>query len=388
MQYIERALTSRIRSSITPGKVVILYGPRQVGKTTLAKMLLAEVPEPERLFISGDDPGAKQTFQGASLASLKELCMGKKRIVVDEAQRFQNIGLTLKLMVDNIEGLEIIATGSSSFDLASQLKEPLTGRSREFLLLPFSQAELHGNTFTTPIDWPNQVEKSLVFGSYPVTLEPSSQLPRDLQTLAEQYAYKDVLEMAEVREQEVLPRLLQALALQIGQEVSYSELANLLEVRKETVRRYITLLEQAFIIYRLQPLSSNERKLLGGRKRKIYFYDLGIRNGLLRNFNATSLRSDVGHLWENFCINERIKMGQLLDIEPHRHYWRSPTNEVDLVEEIGGEISAFECKYQKEAKLPAEFIKQFPDASFTVLNQSSAYAVFTISQPDGLSVAN
>ncbi len=377
MKYIERALTKQIRRSIEPGKVVILYGPRQVGKTTLAKQLLNEVPESQRLIISGDDPEARQTFQGASLAKLRELCAGKKRIVVDEAQRFNNVGLTLKLMIDNIEGLEIIATGSSSFDLKSQLREPLTGRSREFLLLPFSQAELKGHTFQNLLDWQNQIERSLIYGSYPVTLESTGMLDKDLQTLAEQYAYKDVLELAEVREQEVLPRLLQALALQIGQEVSYAELANLLDVRVETVRRYITLLEQAFIVYRLQPLSNNPRKFLGGRKRKVYFYDLGIRNGLLRNFYPLDIRSDGGALWENFCINERHKMSQLLTTEPLRNYWRSPTNEVDLVERYGERIDAFECKYTKVAKLPPSFSAEFPGANFTTLNRDTGFSIFT-----------
>lgn len=377
MPYVVRALTDRIRCAIAPGKVVILYGPRQVGKTTLAKHLLEAVPADKQLLISGDDPEAQQTFQGASLASLRRLCTGKQRIVVDEAQRFTDIGLTLKLLVDAIDGIEVIATGSASFDLASKLKEPLTGRSREFLLLPFSQAELHGTTFHTSLDWPAQIEQSLVFGSYPLTLGAKDQLARDLQTLAEQYAYKDVLELAEIRQQEVLPRLLQALALQIGQEVSYHELANLLEVRQETIKRYITLLEQAFIIYRLHPLSSNPRKLLGSRKRKVYFYDLGIRNGLLRNFNSTALRADVGQLWENFCLNERLKMGQLRDTEPLRNYWRSPTAEVDLIEQAGGRIDAFECKYHKTARPPAKFLTQFPSASFTTLNQDTTYDIFT-----------
>ncbi len=294
----------------------------------------------------------------------------KKLVIIDEAQRVKNIGLTIKLLVDTKPALQIIATGSSAFDLANKIAEPLTGRTYEFRLYPVSLAEL--SAVYSSLELNRLRERFMIYGLYPeVVIEPS-QAETLLRSITTSYLYKDALEYQHLKQPEILQKLLEALALQIGNEVSYNELANLVGVDKITVASYIRILEQAFVIYRLPPLSRNVRKELG-KLRKIYFYDLGIRNSLIKNLNLLSLRQDTGVLWENFIINERIKMLENAGISVNHYFWRTLSQQkIDLVEEHRGKLSAFEIKWGEKIKSPPrQWHVLYPQASFTTINQNN-----------------
>jgi len=304
---------------------------------------------------------------------LERVIGNAKLIVIDEAQRVENIGLTLKILIDAHPELNIIATGSSSFDLANKIKEPLTGRSIELRLLPLSLAEIKDHFGYQPRQLEGVYEKLMRYGGYPHVFEmDAKQAEQELRTIASQYIYKDTLELVEVRQQQLLPKLLQALALQIGNEVSYHELGVLLGVKLETVARYITLLEHSFIIHRLPALTGNQRSQLSNRKRKIYFYDLGIRNALISNFNELSIRTDTGALWETLCVNERIKLHASKQDFVDMYYWRGIYGQVDLVENYSGKWRAFECRWNEDKfRIPKYFREKFPDINVELLNQKT-----------------
>ena len=336
---------------------------------------MASAPTADQKYLNCDELDTRQALAPTSLASLEQVIGKAKMIVIDEAQRVENIGLTLKILIDAHPELNIIATGSSSFDLANKIKEPLTGRSIELSLTPLSIVEIKNHFGYQNHQLQSVYEKIMRFGGYPHVFEmDSKQAEKELLTIASQYIYKDSLELVELRQQQLLPRLLQALALQMGSEVSYHELGVLLGVKKETVARYITLLEQSFVVWRMPALTGNQRSQLSNRKRKVYFYDLGIRNALIRNFNELSLRQDVPALWETLCLNERRKLhaigGRIVDM----YYWRGLYGEVDIVESQAGNWHAFECEWNADIfTAPKYFRESFPKVKVDLLNKKTLH---------------
>jgi len=356
---IKRSLQPHIESSLFKGKAVIIYGARQVGKTTLIREIEKKYVG-DSLYINCDEPDLRAALTNVTSTALKNLVGSKRLVLIDEAQRVRNIGLTLKLFTDQLPAIQVIATGSSSLDLANEIVEPLTGRKYEFFLYPFSLAEL--KSYYSPLELKRIIESRLIMGMYPdIVLNPDDS-SRQLRSLSESYLYKDVLQYQDIRRPELLEKLLKALALQTGQEVSYNELANLLNVSKTTIRNYVELLEKTFVIFRLSPFSRNLRTELR-KLRKIYFYDTGIRNALINNFNPLDLRQDTGQLWENFMISERVKLLNNSGRHVNRYFWRTHRQaEMDYIEEANGAMQAFEFKFRAgKRRIPKAFIEAYPD---------------------------
>jgi hypothetical protein len=339
---IPRELSALIHNRIFKGKAIIILGARQTGKTTLVREVMKQV-NIEGLFLNCDEPVTRSFFDDISTLKWRQLIGNRKLVVIDEAQHIENIGLKLKLVTDQIPEVQLLVTGSSSLDLTSEINEPLTGRKWEYILYPVSWREM-SRSFNL-LERKQHLEQRMIYGMYPeVIMNPGGEQEL-LNMLAGSYLYKDILAHKAIRKPELLDRLLKALALQIGQEVSYNELANILQVDKNTVMSYIDLLEKAFIIFKLQPLSRNLRKEIS-TNRKIYFYDNGIRNALIANFNPLNLRNDTGALWENFMISERIKFNHYERRFVNSYFWRTyDRQEIDLIEEHGGRFEAFEFKW-------------------------------------------
>lgn len=368
MDNYARTIQPAIEQALFKGKVVILYGARQVGKTTLIRAIQEKYAS-QALYLNCDEPDIRSSLTARTSTELRLLMGSKTLILIDEAQRVHNIGLTLKLLVDNYPHIQILATGSSSFDLSNDINEPLTGRKVEFHLFPLSVRELLSRQ--TPLEFNRTLEYHLRYGFYPGVIH-SDQPSESLRELTSSYLYKDVLEYQTVKNSDMLRRLLQALALQVGSEVSYVELGTLVGIDKTTVMRYLTLLEQAYIIYQLPSYSRNLRKELA-KRRKIYFYDLGIRNTLINNLNPLELRMDVGALWENFFISERVKSINSQRRYPNQFFWRTYDGaEIDYLEEEGGQLTVFECKWSAEKwRLPAAFASAYPGSQAHLVNRSN-----------------
>lgn len=353
---IARSIEPQVRESLKDGFVTVLYGARQVGKTTLAQKILADAPR--SLYLNADDPAVIARLQNQPFTSLASVIGEAELIVIDEAQRIENIGITAKLIHDMLPQKRLLLTGSSSLDLANKVKEPLTGRSQEIVLYPLSLREVA----KTPIAGDGYLHRLLVYGGYPGlwSLDEATAAQRT-RTLASQYLYRDAFALGTIYDQTVIDTLLVLLAHQIGSEVSYSELASSLEVSKETVMRYIDLLEKAFIILRRPQYRKNQRVQIG-RLRKVYFYDLGMRNALIDSFQPLEMRQDVGALWENFCVIERLKLHQRSNHHHRSYYWRSrDKQEIDIIEESGGSTLAIECKWNKQPTFPKGFLRTYPD---------------------------
>lgn len=355
-----------VRKTLKDGLVAILYGPRQVGKTTLANTVLSD--NPKSLYLNCDDPAVVARLQNQSLARLQSIVGDSELVVIDEAQRVENIGITAKLIHDEIPSVKLLLTGSSSLDLANKIKEPLTGRSHEILLYPLRLKEVASNI----IEADGYIHRLLVLGGYPGLWSLTEQDAADrARELANNYLYRDAFALGTIYDRSVIDNLLRLLAHQVGSEVSYSELASHLEVSKETVMRYIDLLEKAFIIFRRPQFRKNQRVQVG-RLRKIYFYDLGMRNALIDNFSPIELRSDTGALWENFALIERLKKHQAESRYVRSYYWRSRDNqEIDLIEEISEVIKGYECKWSKPPRIPKGFRSAYPDISVTGLTKDN-----------------
>ncbi|MFH1253127.1 MAG: ATP-binding protein [Candidatus Uhrbacteria bacterium] len=363
---INRLIQPKIEKKMFKGKVIVIYGARQVGKTTLIKQIQAKNSEISAYF-NCDESDVREAFSNTSSTAIKHFLGNKKLIFLDEAQRVENIGLTLKLIVDNFPEIQIIATGSSSFDLSNKIIEPLTGRKYEFFLYPLAMKEL--SQIYSSLELKRLLEQRIVFGMYPAVISSGQEAAEILKNLARSYSYKDVLNYQDIRNPEVLEKLLQALALQIGNEVSYNELGRLVGINRLTVQSYIKILEQAFIIFKLRPLSRNPRKELG-KLHKIYFVDTGIRNALINNLNPLNLRNDVGSLWENFWISERIKNNSFAGRDINTFFWRTYSHqEVDFVEEENAKIFGFECKWNNLAtpSVPGEWSKLYGKNSFNLI---------------------
>lgn len=368
--YIKRTIEPLIEEALFKNKVIVIYGPRQSGKTTLARKILENRPQGKYLLC--ERPEVSEVLESNSVEKIISFFEGSKLIILDEAQTVKNIGRILKLLVDTHPEIQIIATGSSSFELSNEIVEPLTGRKYEFKLLPLSLSEicLAKDKFTVI----SELENYLIFGQYPgVYISNGARNELLIQEIAESYLFKDILAFQDIRNSEVLIKLLQMLALQIGCEVSFTELANSLGIDKATVQRYIDLLEKIFIIHRLTPFSRNLRNELN-KKRKIYFYDLGIRNAVIRNFNSVDLRNDTGNLWENFCVNERLKYLNNNQILSNRYFWRTwEGSEIDYVEEGNGRLDAYEFKWgkSKKVKAPKAWTDTYTGSSFGLVNKDN-----------------
>lgn len=363
-----------------PGKVLVIFGPRQVGKTTLVQQFLRTQQAERFRFDTGDNIKIQTLFASQDLDQLLGYAEGRDLLVLDEAQRIPMIGIGLKMLVDHRPDLRIIVTGSSSFALAGQVGEPLTGRKRTLTLYPVAQIELQEER--SPYDLRQQVASSLIYGGYPAVLTASSRQRRIevLEEIAHAYLLKDILELERVKGSKALLDLLRLLAFQIGSEVSLSELARSIQIDTKTVSRYLDLFEQAFVLVNVRGYSRNLRKEVT-KKSKYYFYDTGIRNAIIANFNDLALRNDIGQLWENFIVMERLKYRSYLGIPANMYFWRTwDQQEVDLVEERDGKLFGYECKWGAGASAPPrDWRREYLESSFETITPEN-YLAFVAEQ--------
>ncbi|MBI5411978.1 ATP-binding protein [Candidatus Peregrinibacteria bacterium] len=369
MEQIERTLAGKIAARLFKGKAIVLYGPRRAGKTTLCKKLLSRYKKGK--YFLCDNPDVKDALTNKTATELKDFIGNTNLVVLDEAQNIVNIGKSIKLLVDTYPKLQIIATGSSSFDLANSFVEPLTGRKYEFELFPLSYKEI--SMHEGGIEAKRKLERMMIYGLYPdIYLSPESANQELIEEIKTSYLFKDILAYQEIKNSDALTRLLQMLALQIGSEVSYSELSRGIGIDIKTVQRYIDLLEKIFVIKKLPALSRNRRTEIS-KSRKIYFYDLGIRNALIRNFNPLGIRQDVGGLWENFCVMEKIKNTSNKRQFANFYFWRTwQQQEVDFIIEKGGSMEAFGFKWGgKKSASPAVFHDLYPNSTWKTVNRNN-----------------
>lgn len=370
--YIQRILSAQIIKKIqTDSKIIIIYGARQVGKSTLVRHVLEQLPY-RTLSIDADEGKYTEILSSKNVEKLRSLIAGYELLVIDEAQQIPNIGVNLKLIHDHIPEIKVVVTGSSSFDLANKLSEPLTGRHWSYVLFPlsFSEIALRKNSFEVD----QMREDRLVFGSYPELFKIQSFIERKeyIDKLCTSYLFKDILQIAQIRNADKLRDLLKLLAFQIGHEVSLSELGTRLGMSKDTVSHYIDLLEKSFVVFRLRGLNRNLRKEVS-KMNKIYFYDLGIRNSVIDMVRPLSERSDVGQLWENLMVVERLKHNAYSQKNTSSYFWRLQTGaEIDYVEEVGGSMHGYEFKWgKKPGKCPKSWSTTYPGSTFEVINQEN-----------------
>ncbi len=369
---IPRTLTNEIENLLSKkNKIIIIYGPRQSGKTTLVKSILAK-SKLSILEINADEKKYIDILSSRNLNKLKMLVESYKLLFIDEAQRIPDIGINLKLLYDNFPNLKIIATGSSSFELANIIQEPLTGRTRTFILYPISFNELR--KINNPIDLMEQVNEMMIYGMYPEQLLIKNMRDKKiyLKELTNSYLYKDILELTALKRSSKIDNLLRLLAFQIGSQVSLTELGSNLGISKETVAHYIDLLEKTFVVFRLKGFSRNLRKEVT-KMDKIYFYDLGVRNAIIDNFNSMSLRDDIGKLWENFIIAERRKFLDNRFVFTNKYFWRTYTGaELDYIEEHSGLLNGYEIKWKrKKNKVPLTWLNTYKNATFSLINNEN-----------------
>lgn len=370
MSYLPRLIQSQIEKRLFKSKVIVIYGARQVGKTTLVKRIFEEYKD-EKLYLNCELLSVQQGLSVPEAEKLKSYLGDSKLVILDEAQKITNIGLILKILIDTYPDIQIIATGSSSFDLANRINEPLTGRTWTFTLYPFSISEIKQQNSRFEIE--AKIENILRFGFYPEVFFLSDDDARNrLDEISSNYLYKDILSFEGIKKSSIIVNLLQLLALQLGNEVSYNELAKQLGVDRLTIQKYLDLLEQSFVIFTLRSFSRNLRKEIS-KSVKIYFYDLGIRNSLIQNFNQLGIRNDLGALWENFCIVERIKRNSNNNIFANYYFWRTYSQkEVDYIEERDGKLFAFEFKWSaKKKKIPQEFLNTYDNSEFEIINKEN-----------------
>lgn len=382
MTIFPRKIKTQIIKRLFQGKVIIIYGARQVGKTTLAKQILDEQKELGKkvAYLNCELDSVRSALAIKETERLQAFLGDNDLIVLDEAQNVPEIGKILKIIHDEIPEMQIIATGSSSFDLADKTAEPLTGRNLSLILYPLSIREITETATLGRFSLEAKLEQILRFGSYPEIYSISDEEKKIeyLNALASDYLYKDLLKFEEVKKASVITALLKLLALQVGQEVSFQSLAGTLGVSRLTIEKYIDILEKSFVITRLRPLSSNAYRAVS-KKIKIYFWDLGIRNSLIQNYNPSSRRADIGSLWENFCVVERIKNNSDLKFYANSYFWRSYAGqEVDYIEEFSGKFEAFEFKWglTKQIKTPHDFFIRYK-AEVQKINQKNYFEFIT-----------
>ncbi len=377
---IQRLLQNKIDSRLFKGKAILLFGPRQAGKSTLVDSVLSEK---DFLYLNGDDADVRESLTNTTAVRLRLMMAGKKILFLDEAQRIPNVGLTLKLFTDQIRDVQVIATGSSAFELSSQVNEPLTGRKYEFMLYPLSFAELvkhHGL-----IHEKRMIEHRLRYGSYPEIVAKTGEEEELLRLLAGSYLYKDLLMLEQIKKPLLLEKLLKALALQLGSEINYQEIGQIVGSDGKTVDKYIDLLEKAYVVFRLPALNRNVRNEIKKGK-KVYFYDCGIRNAIINNFKPLRSRTDTGALWENYIISERMKMLHYTGRSVSQYFWRTTQQqEIDLIEEHeGSEWKAFEFKWNEKERVrfPQTFTENYPGATTLVVSPSTVEIFLLDITPD------
>ena len=377
---VERLLYKTIENKLFVGKVIILTGARQVGKTTLLKQLLRQ--KEGVLWLNGDELQVQNLFANASADRLLSEFSNSKIVILDEAQRIENIGLRLKLIADSDSEVQVIATGSSAFELANKVNEPLTGRKWEYQMFPLSFGEMvahHGK-----LKEMRMLPRRIIYGYYPEVVTNDGNEVEILKLLTDAYLYKDILSWESVKHPDKLQTLLRALAYQVGSQVSYNELSQMCSMDSKTVDRYINLLEQCYIIFRLPSFSRNLRHELKS-SRKIYFYDNGIRNALIADYRAPEVRQDIGALWENFVIAERMKSNEYYHRWVNRYFWRTKQQqEIDYLEESGGELHAYEMKWNPRAKasITKTFTEAYPNSEFQVITPDNI-SDFLLPDPKG-----
>ena len=381
MSEIQRDLKAVLDSKIGKGKVLLLIGPRQVGKTTLLKNILTSVSSEKKVqFWNCDESDVRQFLSEANSAKLKSFVGNSDFIVIDEAQRVKDIGLTIKLLHDSFPNVQLAVTGSSSLDLSNSINEPLTGRKFEYNLFPFSTNELVNHT--SMLEEMRLLKNRLVYGFYPDVVNNPGEEKEILTNIVNSYLYKDVFEFQDIRKSSVIEKLVQALALQVGSEVSFNELGNLLGIDTVTVQRYVDLLEKAYVIFHIRSFSRNVRNELK-KSIKIYFYDNGVRNSVISNFSPVELRSDIGALWENFLISERIKNNAYHNKHAKYYFWRTTQKqEIDFIEEVEQNLFAYEFKYNPKkanSKCPLTFSNNYPNVPFDVIT-SENYMDFVVNK--------
>jgi predicted AAA+ superfamily ATPase len=364
---IDRFIADLIQDELYEGKALLIYGPRQVGKTTALKKLIAQQAQ-SYLFLNADEADVRESLENTTSTQLRLLFGNHKIVFIDEAQRVANIGITLKLITDVLTDIQVIATGSSAFDLASKTQEALTGRKREFFMSPLSFAEMvqhHGL-----LEEKRHLEQRMIYGYYPEIVTKPIKANNNLRELAESYLFKDVLQLDFIKKPILLTKIIKAIALQIGSEVSLQEISRLVGADVHTVEKYIDILEKAFVIFTLPALSRNVRNEIR-KGRKIYFYDTGIRNALISNFNGLKNRTDTGALWENFVIAERMKWLRYNNKRVDRYFWRTTQQqEIDYLEEENGQFRAVEFKWnsKQKARFSKTFLNAYPIANSMVIS--------------------
>lgn len=351
-----RYLREKIERRLGSGKAIVVIGPRQVGKTTLIESILETK---DYLLLNGDDPKTRSLLTEPNTEQIRTILGKYKFVFIDEAQRIEGIGLTMKIITDRFKDVQLFVSGSSSFDLGNKINEPLTGRKWEYQLFPISWEEFEN--YHGYLNAEQQLENRLLYGFYPDVLNNVGDEISILRNLVNSYLYKDILSYADIRKPEVLEKLVQALALQLGSEVNYSELAQTVNVDKNTISKYIDILQKGYIIFKLSSFSRNVRNEIKTNK-KIYFYDNGVRNMVIGNFNPLDLRTDKGALWENFLISERMKQIEYKQSLARTYFWRTKQQqEVDFVEENSGKIIGYEFKWNKKktTRLPKTFVESY-----------------------------
>ncbi len=367
---VKRTLSNIVNERFFKGKAILVFGPRQSGKTTLVMSLL-KTKSQKILYINGDEFSDREALSQPSTDKLKSLIGNKEIVFVDEAQKIAEIGNAIKIITDNISSVQVIATGSSSFELANKLNEPLTGRKYEFLILPFSFSEMVNHT--SLFEEQKNLELRLVYGYYPEVVLKKDESKDLIKNLTSSYLYKDIFSLEGVKNHLLLEKLLKAIALQIGSEVSINELSRHLGANHQTIEKYLTVLEQTYVLYKLSSYSNNVRNEIR-KSKKYYFYDIGLRNSIIGNFSPLSLRTDTGSIWENFIITERIKYNLNNNRDVKYFFWRTKQKqEIDLIEEHEGKLSAFEIKWNKttNARIPKTFTNNYTVDKTGIINSEN-----------------
>lgn len=369
---IKRTLLERLKKQCFKGKTIVLIGPRQVGKTTLLKQLQKDL-QVKSVWLNADEADVLAILSKASTSTelLQAIGNNTQLVIIDEAQQIPNIGLKLKLMFDNFPKIQVIATGSSAFDLQNNMNEPLTGRKISFDLYPISYNELINHT--SILEAKRQLETRLIYGSYPDVINHIGEEKQVLIELANSYLFKDILKIDSIRKPEHIEKLVRALAFQVGSEVNFNELAKTIgNIDAKTVEKYINLLQKTYIIFQLPAFSRNLRNEIKKGK-KYYFYDNGIRNALINNFSPMEMRFDKGAIWENFLISERVKRNKYINRHTNNYFWRTKDqSEIDYIEEIDGYLHSFEFKWQsKKVKQPKSFNIAYPKNTFSIITQEN-----------------